>query len=270
MRTKPPVAMSQGNRPAKLNLKTEGEMAAEIMLDSTVTEMSVTGMSSMYRAAGRVAKVHRHISMWESDQTMKNIMDKHGLHPNIIEIFEAEVVNDVGVSVMPHIGHADLFDIYVAGRDVVWGDIAGVVRQIGSAIGYMHAHGVAHGDLKLENIMYDRVAEKYTLIDFGGVGDASGFVSRCMTELYISPEVVLVGKASKKSDIWALGVICALLSGWRGTRSDLYEASISTRPASEALGIEAPNWVKGMIDAAIRIKPGDRCEISDIIDNASI
>ena len=88
------------------------------------------------------------------------------------------------------------------------------IKQIGEAIRYMHHLGIAHRDLKLENILIDKnLAVK--IADFGFVkGECAQSLSStfCGSKSYAAPEI-LKGKPYDpfKSDIWALGVIVYIL-----------------------------------------------------------
>jgi len=42
-----------------------------------------------------------------------------------------------------------------------------VARQLFHAVAYVHSHGLAHGDIKPNNIMFDQQTGELTLIDFG-------------------------------------------------------------------------------------------------------
>ena len=98
-----------------------------------------------------------------------------------------------------------------------------ILRQVGDALDAAHARGVVHRDLKPENIMIQSAAERpdlVRLIDFGIAKVEASTAENKTTTLvlvgttrYMAPEQML-GRASYKSDIYALGVIAyELLTG---------------------------------------------------------
>jgi serine/threonine protein kinase len=90
-------------------------------------------------------------------------------------------------------------------------------RQTVSAIAYCHLKGVAHRDLKLDNILLT-TRNVIKVIDFG----FSIFTKQqrkckvfCGTPTYMAPEIINKAEYSGPgADVWALGVILyALLCG---------------------------------------------------------
>jgi serum/glucocorticoid-regulated kinase 2 len=77
------------------------------------------------------------------------------------------------------------------------------------AIGYLHKQGIAHRDLKLENILID--GEGYLkIIDYGlakMIGQEELSMSFCGTPEYLAPEMVNRSGHDKGVDWWALGVL---------------------------------------------------------------
>lgn len=89
------------------------------------------------------------------------------------------------------------------------------MRQIFSAIAYLHHHNICHRDLKPENILLKEKhnIESIKLIDFGiaKVFKEKEFENQPKgTTMYLAPEVIN-GKYGKEVDNWACGVILYIL-----------------------------------------------------------
>ncbi|XP_058493710.1 MAP kinase-interacting serine/threonine-protein kinase 1 [Solea solea] len=128
-----------------------------------------------------------------------------------------------GGSILTHIQNRKHFDELEASK---------VVRDIAQALDFLHTKGIAHRDLKLENILceYKDQVSPVKICDFdlgSGVKLSSActpittpeLTTPCGSAEYMAPEVVEVftDEASfydKRCDLWSLGVILyILLSG---------------------------------------------------------
>lgn len=77
--------------------------------------------------------------------------------------------------------------------------MANIIRQIGSAVQYLHEMNIAHRDIKLENILCSMsdVCDANCLFKLGDFGFAKRAESNnlmespCCTPAYVCPEVVL-------------------------------------------------------------------------------
>jgi serine/threonine protein kinase len=123
-------------------------------------------------------------------------------------------------------------------------DHAGLARELLGALAYMHAAGVVHRDLKPGNIL---LAEdgRAQLTDFGIAQpeDATALTETGKvvgTLSYLAPEVRRGGRATPRSDLYALGVVLRESGAERdpalaGPIDRLTAEDPSSRPASAAV-----------------------------------
>lgn len=100
------------------------------------------------------------------------------------------------------------FAVVAAEHDVTW--ILRAFAAVVQAVGHLHRHGVIHRDLKSENVLVDDTAAalRLTVMDLGLAEDlANAPVSSGGTLLYAAPELIAGGRASPRTDIYALGVL---------------------------------------------------------------
>jgi serine/threonine protein kinase len=85
------------------------------------------------------------------------------------------------------------------------------MHEIIKAIAACHEKNICHRDLKLENLLIDKLDKKVKLIDFGLAEkfDPDGGIKGYFGTLeYLAPEVAIKrGAYNEKCDMWSLGVI---------------------------------------------------------------
>ncbi|XP_041048420.1 MAP kinase-activated protein kinase 2-like [Carcharodon carcharias] len=91
-----------------------------------------------------------------------------------------------------------------------------IMRDIGSAIQYLHAMNIAHRDVKPENLLYTSkdLSAILKLTDFGFAKETTlhnSLATPCYTPYYVAPEVLGPEKYDKSCDMWSLGVIMYIL-----------------------------------------------------------
>lgn len=191
------------------------------------------------RAMKIIKKTHLYYNVNELDVQNEIKILKSLDHPNIIKIYEffSDDINYYIINEFCSEGdlHNKIQSFNYFSEEVV----KNLMKQVFSAVAYLHSKSIIHGDLKLENILIDssnyyeinQSLKKSTLhndpsqfeeffdiklIDFG----CSKFFTKdekysdiIGTCLYIAPEVVR-NEYDEKSDIWSCGVLMyILLSG---------------------------------------------------------
>lgn len=139
-------------------------------------------------------------------------------HPNIIKLFETfEDARSIYLVMELCLG-GELFD-RIADSETGFSEqvAAKLVKQILSAVFYMHKNSIAHRDLKPENFLLlnnsDPGEAPLKVIDFGlskQFKEGEIMTTKACTPYYVAPEV-LTGAYTQQCDMWSLGVIIYVL-----------------------------------------------------------
>jgi calcium-dependent protein kinase len=198
--------------------------------ERAVKVMNVDRITSYY-----LRKLHTEIAILKS-------LD----HPNIIKLQDVFFGKRSVYIVTDLCRGGELFELLNSGKNqgfVFREDRASkLMRDMLSAVHYLHERGIVHRDLKLENFLFEdhHANSPLILIDFGL--SKHFFREEKLTQkvgscYYTAPEV-LNGNYDFRCDLWSLGVLCyMLLSGsppfYGKSVEDVYNA-ILTKEASFA------------------------------------
>eukprot|EP00927_Polykrikos_kofoidii_P039220 TRINITY_DN3364_c0_g2_i1.p1 TRINITY_DN3364_c0_g2~~TRINITY_DN3364_c0_g2_i1.p1 ORF type:complete len:537 (+),score=73.17 TRINITY_DN3364_c0_g2_i1:132-1742(+) len=146
----------------------------------------------------------------ESEVQIFLVMD----HPHIARLADVYDQGDYLYVVMECMDGGELFDRLSELTRFSERDAADSVWQMLLAVNYIHQHGIAHRDLKLENFVYDqKESDQLKLIDFGFSKMWDPNIKMhisCGTLSYVAPEV-LHRSYTSQCDLWSLGVISFIL-----------------------------------------------------------
>ncbi|CAD6241808.1 unnamed protein product [Miscanthus lutarioriparius] len=125
----------------------------------------------------------------------------------------------------------DLFALVSARGPLPEPEAAGLVAQLADALAGCHRRGVAHRDVKPDNLLFD-ASGALRLGDFGSAdwfGDGRPLTGLVGTPYYVAPEVVAGKEYTEKVDVWSAGVVLyMMLSGTvpfsGATAGDIFQA----------------------------------------------
>ena len=188
-------------------------------------------------------------------------------HPSIVGIYEVGRTRDGSPYYsMAYLPNGDLSHAAITGREET---IASVLRAIAAALGFAHAQGVVHRDVKPDNVLFDR-EQRARLADFGisrslgsvrvtTTGDALG------SSAYMSPEQARGLEVDARSDLYSLGVMAyELLTGelpFCGNDAVSMALAHHTDPVPR-LPPRFERW-QVLIDRALAKRPEDRFQSAD-------
>lgn len=165
-------------------------------------------------------------------------------HPNIIKLKDVFFGKRSVYIVTDLCKGGELFELLNSGKNqgfVFREDRASkLMKDMFSAVNYLHANNIVHRDLKLENFLFEdhNSSSPLILIDFGLSKHYSPDerLSQKVGSCYYTAPEVLNGNYDFRCDIWSLGVLCyMLLSGsppfFGKSVEDVYQ-SILTKEAT--------------------------------------
>ncbi len=177
------------------------------------------GMGEVYRAVhtkiGRVAAV-KILTVSNDPGFTDRFLNEARIqaelnHPNIATLYEFTEFSGRPCIVMEYVDGVTLADRILVATRIQPSDAVRIFLPIVEAVGYIHASGIIHRDIKSHNI---KISSKGTikLLDFGiARGAATPRLTRAGqfvgTLHYCSPEQLRGDAVDHRSDIWALGIL---------------------------------------------------------------
>src|SRR5258708_210383 len=133
-------------------------------------------------------------------------------HPSIVPIYRADELGGRVFFVMGYVDGESLAQRIRSGGPLPPIDALRLLRDVALALGYAHAQGVVHRDVKAENILIDRTSGGRAMVtDFGiaRLAEATPLTATGQvlgTVHYLSPEQASGDRGDGRSDLYSLGV----------------------------------------------------------------
>jgi len=192
-------------------------------------------------------------------------------HPHILPLYDSGEADGFLYYVMPYVEGESLRDRLKREKQLPLEDVLAIAREVADALGYAHARGIVHRDVKPENILLE--AGHALVADFGiaravstaGTEGLTATGTAIGTPLYMSPEQASGEKdLDGRSDLYSLGcVVYEMLGGeppYLGTTPHAVIAKKLSEPTPRISVVRerVPAAVEAAIDRALAKTPADR------------
>eukprot|EP00873_Tetraselmis_striata_P019940 jgi/Tetstr1/440204/TSEL_028556.t1 len=212
-------------------------------------------------------------------------MLRNARHPSIVQLVDVVWEEDRCYLLTQVLKGGDLLDALHIRGSLAEDDARAVMTSVFQALKYLHASGVAHRDVKLENIMLEHFDDfrSIKLVDFGlalKMGDGC-LAKPAGSPLFTAPEVLTVVDGDTRlprygtpCDIWSAGVVLYTLLGGappflaQTTLQDMFNDIRLGRynfrdPAWEMVSVEA----KDLITRLMCLSPDTRLTAAEALDH---
>ncbi|MCL2089774.1 MAG: Stk1 family PASTA domain-containing Ser/Thr kinase [Micrococcales bacterium] len=132
------------------------------------------------------------------------------VHPGLVQVFDQGVDGRTTYLAMEYVDGTNLRQMLVDRQALPLGEALDLVEQVLEALATAHHAGLVHRDVKPENVLI-ATDGRVKLADFGlarAVTEMTTGASVVMgTAAYLAPELISVGTADARTDVYAVGVL---------------------------------------------------------------
>lgn len=240
-------------------------------------------MSTVYRAADQQLGRDVAVKVFLRDVTGAGGGQRHHeevrmlaslAHPGLVTLFDADIQHEPPYFVMEYVDGETLADLLMRGPV----DPA-AVRSIGigvaDALGYVHARGLVHRDVKPGNILLPRhltaTSARTRLADFGiaRLVDATRLTAAGTllgTASYLSPEQARGAEVGPPADVYALGlVLLECLTGRRPFPGTPIETVAARTHRAPDVPLSIPDAWRAVLQGMTALDPADRPTAPEVV-----
>ncbi|MCC6772123.1 MAG: serine/threonine protein kinase [Gemmatimonadaceae bacterium] len=204
-------------------------------------------------------------------------------HPNIVPVHAIEERDGVMAFAMGYVEGESLAQRVHRAGPLTVRELVRLLQDVGYALAYAHGRGVAHRDIKPDNIMIERATGRALLMDFGIARaitepTAGGGLTRVGevvgTPEYMSPEQASGDTVDGRSDLYSLGLVAWFAAIGRpavtgeSIQKILVKQLTEPVPAIESVRPELPDLLSAAIDRCVAKVPEARFATAEALVEA--
>ena len=192
-------------------------------------------------------------------------------HYNIIKLYNIIEDENYIYLIQEYISDKELLNFIQTSEDLSEKDICRLYQQIISGIEYCHEMGIAHRDLKLQNILLN-YKKDIKIIDFGLSNNYDKDMdellhSSCGSPIYAAPEMIKgIEYRGLNTDIWSSGIILYLMLCKCFPFNDKNNSKLYQKILAGKFNIpnNLSNDAKDIIIKLLKVNPQERIKLNDI------
>ena len=239
-----------------------------------------TKFQIIYKAKNKISQQLRAIKCIpaKSDRSKKFLDEAKMLqnfdHQNIIKVFEIYQDSFHLSLVFEFCKGGKLIDRILRLGGFSENDVARHIKQISSALIYIHRKNIVHRDISPDNLLFlsDKIDSPIKIIDFASSKKLVSSWGEAKDIAFTAPEVI-TGRYTDKCDIWSLGIILYLmLSGetpFKGKNEVELLLDIQTRELSfkERIWKKTSPEAVSLIQQMLKKNPDERITAQEVYNN---
>jgi serine/threonine protein kinase len=180
-------------------------------------------------------------------------------HQYILKVYDLFTYEDYIVIASEFCQRGDLVDFIQALGPVEDKLAISICYKILSGISFMHSRGIAHLDIKPDNILLTKDLEP-KICDFGHSRKISELPQtfKYGTKKYASPEFYTGGKLdAAKADVWSVGVMlyCLLTASFPWDEESIYKGDLAEPECLFYLPNRTQNVIKKLLSKSVHERP---------------
>jgi len=191
---------------------------------------------------------------FEFRENQVNCLKECGSHPNIVQLQDTFSYQHLVCQIYEKLDGGSVLSLIHSEKKISESEGRVIFTQLTSALVFLHSKKWAHGDVKPDNLIFNRETQTLKLVGFEGCCRTSRWSrSRASngTLQYASPEVRRGKYCSPESDVWSLGVtLYVMIIGYYPFSNEelLAHSEVFGRPSKDEVSNECSDLIARMLE----------------------